>query len=61
MEKPQQSFSFDTDTNFQKEQVTTKTKYKLPDIDYLEKSLSKLSSDGNKNRPDAAFMEKILY
>ncbi|MEC7150202.1 MAG: DNA translocase FtsK 4TM domain-containing protein [Pseudomonadota bacterium] len=60
LEKPQQSFSFDTDTNFQKEQVTTKTKYKLPDIDFLEKNLSKLSSVGNKNRPDAAFMEKIL-
>ncbi len=60
LEKPQQSFSFDTDISSQKEQVTTKTKYKLPDINYLEKNLSKLSSDGNKNRPDAEFMEKIL-
>ncbi len=60
LEKPQQSFSFDTDTSSQTEQVTTKNKYKLPDINYLEKNLSKLSSDGNKNRPDAEFMEKIL-
>ena len=60
LEKPQQSFSFDTDTSSKTEQVTTKTKYKLPDINYLEKNLSKLSSDGNKNRPDAEFMEKIL-
>ncbi len=60
LEKPQQSFSFDTDTSFQTEQVATKNKYKLPDINYLEKNLSKLSSDGNKNRPDAEFMEKIL-
>ncbi len=60
LEKPQQSFSFDTNISSQKEQVTTKTKYKLPDINYLEKNLYKLSSDGNKNRPDAEFMEKIL-
>ncbi len=60
LEKPQQSFSFDTDTSSQTEQVTPKTKYKLPDINYLEKNLSKLSSDENKNRPDAEFMEKIL-
>ena len=60
LEKPQQSFSFDTDTSSQTEQVTAKTKYKLPDINYLEKNLSKLSSNGNKNRPDAEFMEKIL-
>ena len=59
-EKPQQSFSFDTNSSPQKEQINTKTKYKLPDINYLEKNLSKLSSDGNKNRPDAEFMEKIL-
>ena len=37
LEKPQQSFSFDTDTSSKTEQVTTKTKYKLPDINYLEK------------------------
>ncbi len=60
VEKPQQSFSFDTDTSYQTEPVTTKNKYKLPDINYLEKNLSKLSSDGNKNRPDAEFIEKIL-
>ncbi len=60
LEKPQQSFSFDTDTSSKTEQVTMKTKFKLPDINYLEKNLSKLSTDGNKNRPDAQFMEKIL-
>ena len=60
LEKPQQSFSFDTDTSSVTDQVTAKTKYKLPDINYLENNLSKLSSDGNKNRPDAEFMEKIL-
>ena len=60
LEKPQQSFSFDIDASSKTKQVTTKTKYKLPDINYLEKNLSKLSSDGNKNRPDAEFMEKIL-
>ena len=60
LEKPQQSFSFDADTSSQAEQVTKKTKYKLPDINYLEKNLSKLSFDRNKNRPNAEFMEKIL-
>ncbi len=60
LEKPQQSFSFDTDTFSKQDQAVIKTKYKLPDINYLEKNLSKLSSDGNKNRPDAGFMEKIL-
>jgi len=60
LEKPQQSFSFDTDISSQTEQVTSKTKYKLPDINYLEKNLSKLSSDGNKDRPNPEFMEKIL-
>ena len=61
LEKPQQSFSFDTDTSSKTEiKLPLKTKYKLPDINYLEKNLSKLSSDGNKNRPDAEFMEKIL-
>ena len=58
LEKKQQSFSFDT---FSKsDQVIAKSKYKLPDMNYLEKNLFKLTSDGNKNRPDAEFMEKIL-
>ncbi len=60
LEKPQQSFSFDTDTFPKSDQVGGKTKYKLPDINYLEKSLSKLTSNGNKNRPNGEFMEKIL-
>ena len=60
LEKPQQSFSFDTDKFSKSDPVLAKTKYELPDINYLEKNLSKLSSDVNKNRPDAEFMEKIL-
>ena len=60
MEKPQQSFSFESEQNIEKQQSVLKSKYKLPDINYLEKNLIKLSSDGNKNRPDAEFMEKIL-
>ncbi len=60
LEKPQQSFSFDIDDNSQKDKIVPKSKYRLPDINYLEKNLTKLSSDGNKNRPDSGFMEKIL-
>ena len=60
LEKPQQSFSFDIDANSQKDKIVSKSKYRLPDINYLEKNLTKLSSDGNKNRPDSDFMEKIL-
>ena len=59
LEKPQQSFSFDSSTSIPKENFS-KYKYTLPNINYLEKKLTKLSSDGNKNRPDANFMEKIL-
>ncbi len=59
LEKPQQSFSFDSNTSIPKENFS-KYKYTLPNINYLEKKLTKLSSDGNKNRPDANFMEKIL-
>ena len=60
MEKPQQSFSFNIDASSQKEKINPKSKYRLPDINYLEKNLTKLSSDRNKNRPDSDFMEKIL-
>ncbi|MAW17491.1 MAG: DNA translocase FtsK [Candidatus Pelagibacter sp. TMED272] len=60
LEKPQQSFSFDTNVEPQTEQSVARTRYKLPDINYLNKNLTKLSSDGNKNRPDADFIEKIL-
>ena len=59
LEKPQQSFSFDSSTSIPKENFS-KYKYTLPNINYLEKKLTKLSSDENKNRPDANFMEKIL-
>ena len=60
LEKPQQSFSFDIGANSEKEKIITKSKYRLPDINYLEKNSTKLSSDKNKNRPDSDFMEKIL-
>ena len=61
IEKPQQTFLFDTEASVKKEINSTKSKYKLPTLDYLEKNSSKIStSDLNKNRPDSEFMEKIL-
>ncbi len=58
--KPQQSFSFETINDAQKEKVS-KIKYQLPNINYLEKKLDKLNlSSSNKNLPNAEFMEKIL-
>ncbi len=61
IEKPQQSFIFDSDVNIKKDYITSKTKYKLPDINYLDKKLQKLSSsETNRHQPDAEFMEKIL-
>ena len=59
--RPQQSFSFDSETKSEKIANPVRSKYKLPVIDYLEKNSSKLSAtDLNKNRPDGEFMEKIL-
>ena len=61
IERPQQSFSFGSEAKSKKKVNTVRSKYKLPVIDYLEKSSSKLSAtDLNKNRPDGEFMEKIL-
>ena len=60
-EKPQQSFVFDNVTKEDKQTVQTKIKYKLPSLEFLEKSSSESSLlDENKNRPDAEFMEKVL-
>ncbi len=60
-EKPQQSFIFDNVTKEDKETAQTKIKYKLPSLEFLEKSSSESSLlDENKNRPDAEFMEKVL-
>ncbi len=60
-EKPQQSFIFENEEKNTKEFNKTKIKYKLPHLDFLEKSSSKINLlDINKNRPDAKFMEKIL-
>ncbi len=60
-EKPQQTFLFDTNDNLKTNTNVTKNKYKLPDINYLEKkSLKSNISEGNKNNPNSEFMEKIL-
>ena len=60
-EKPQQSFIFDNVTKEDKQTVQTKIKYKLPSLEFLEKSSSESSLlDENKSRPDAEFMEKVL-
>ena len=61
VEKPQQSFMFEREVKKNSEVVQTKIKYKLPSIDFLEKNSSKPNLlNVNKNRPDSAFMEKIL-
>jgi DNA segregation ATPase FtsK/SpoIIIE, S-DNA-T family len=61
IEKPQQSFSFSNLTKSEKTVSSLRPKYKLPAIDYLEKSSSRLSTSVlNKNRPNSEFMEKIL-
>ncbi len=61
IERPQQSFSFADLTKSEKSTTSSRSKYKLPAIDYLDKSSTKLSaSELNKNRPDGEFMEKIL-
>jgi len=61
IERPQQTFSFDSKVSIQQQPVPIKSKYKLPALDYLENNLSKLnSSNENKNRPSGEFMEKIL-
>ena len=61
IERPQQSFSFGDLTKSEKPANSLRSKYKLPAIDYLDKSSTKLSaSELNKNRPDGEFMEKIL-
>ena len=61
IESSQETFSFVNETSIQKQNTPTRSKYKLPTVDYLEKNSSKLSSiDLNKNRPEGEFMEKIL-
>ena len=61
IEKPQQSFLFENTKKEVKETTLMKIKYKLPSIDFLEKSISKPGLlDANKSRPNAEFMEKIL-
>jgi len=60
-EKPQQSFIFEEVKTKNTDTLEKKIKYKLPSIEYLEKSSSKPGLlDANKNRPDSKFMEKIL-
>jgi len=55
-QKPQQTFSFDNELDIQKQPGPIKSKYKLPNLDYLEKNSSKLNSlDLSKN---TAFPQK---
>tara|TARA_B100000767_G_scaffold61340_1_gene57140 strand:- start:1100 stop:3196 length:2097 start_codon:yes stop_codon:yes gene_type:complete len=61
IEKPQQSFLFENTKKEVKETTLIKIKYKLPSIDFLERTISKPGLlDANKSRPNAEFMEKIL-
>ena len=61
IDKSQQSFLFDTNVTTKTESNLQKSKFKLPDISYLEKKLGRLESANiTKNRPEAEFMEKIL-
>ena len=61
IERPQQTFSFGEITKSEKSATSLRSKYRLPAIDYLDKSSTKLSaSELNQNRPDGEFMEKIL-
>ena len=57
--KPQQSFTFEKATN--NLTVSSKTLFRLPSIELLEKNSSKINiNEINKNRPNSEFMEKIL-
>ena len=59
--KSQQSFLFENTENKTRNNTQPQIKYRLPSIDFLEKSVLKTGLlDVNKNRPDAEFMEKIL-
>jgi len=62
-EKPQQAFSFEK-TFEEKDSIIKNENYKnfkLPSVDLLEKNHSKINlSDLSKNRPEGAFIEKIL-
>jgi len=61
IKRPQQSFSFGDLTKSEKQTTDLGSKYKMPAIDYLDKSSTKINtSELNKNRPDGGFMEKIL-
>ena len=58
LSEPQQSFLFTSEKLKTKDKVT---KFRFPSLELLEKNNFKLSSsDLNKNRPDAKFMEGIL-
>ena len=61
-EKPQQSFIFENEKNkLKKEASYPEIRYKLPSVDFLEKSISKPGlSETNNNLPNASFMERIL-
>ncbi len=61
LDAPQRSFIFENSNNEVKGSTKTKMRYKLPSIEFLEKSSGKSSLlDINKNGPNSEFMEKIL-
>ena len=61
IERPQQSFSFETETEKQAVKTLSRSAFRLPEINYLDKKLNRLSaSEIQKNLPDSSFMEKIL-
>ena len=62
IERPQQSFSFGDLTQTEKRATSLKSKYKLPEIDFLDKSSTKLNaSELNKNRPDGVVYRKKFF
>ena len=61
IEKPQQSFLFENSKKDEEEIIQPKVKYKLPSVEFLERSKSKPNLlEANKNRPNSEFMEKVL-
>ncbi len=63
VEKTQQTFTFEKTPNLKELSIQHEsfTNFKLPSLDLLEKNQSKINLlDHSKNRPEGAFIEKIL-
>ena len=62
IEKPQQSFLFEKEPiKNESTNINNKTTFKLPGLELLEKNKSNINLlEVSKNRPESAFMEKIL-